>query len=80
MRLLSILAALALSTSAAFAEPTAGSLLPGAPAGVKRAQASNDNTLLFVALGAAAVAFAGYAISQGGHTTLAPAISPATAS
>jgi len=72
MRLLSTFVALALSASAALAADV-GPLSPGAPAGVKRAQAG-DNTILFSVLGAGAVAFAAYAISQGGHTTLSPVV------
>jgi hypothetical protein len=78
MRLLSALMALALSTSAVLAADV-GPLSPGAPAGVKRAQAS-DNTILYAALGAGAIAFAAFVISQSGSTTLSPTVaqSPST--
>jgi hypothetical protein len=72
MRLLSTFVALALSASAAMAGDT-GPLPPGAPAGVKHAQ-EGDNTILLVALGAGAVAFAAVVISNGGHTTLSPVV------
>jgi hypothetical protein len=80
MRLLSTFVALALSTSAALAGDL-GPLSPGAPAGVKRAQAG-DNTILLSVLGAGAVAFIGVVISSGGHTTLPPTVvaSPSTTS
>ena len=72
MRPLSIFIALAFSASAAMAGDL-GPLSAGAPAGVKRAQAS-DNTILYAALGAGAVAFIAYVVSNGGHTTLSPVV------
>ena len=72
MRLLPIFVALAFSASAALAADV-GPLSPGTPAGVKHAQA-NDNTILYVALGAGAVAFAAFVISQSGSTTLSPVV------
>lgn len=68
MRLLSTFLALALSTSVAMAGDLAP-LAPGAPAGVKQAQAG-DNTVLFVALGAGAIAAIAFVVSSGGGTTL----------
>ena len=73
MRLLSTFVALALSTSAALAGDV-GPLSPGAPAGVKNAQAG-DNTILYSVLGAGAVAYIAYVISNGGSTTLSPIVS-----
>ena len=73
MRLLSTFVALALSTSASLAGDL-GPLSPGTPAGVKRAQAS-DNTILLSVIGAGAIAFIGVVISNGGHTTLSPTVS-----
>ena len=63
MRLVSSVLALALSVSTAMAADVAA-LSPGAPAGVKRAQ-EEDNTVLFVALGAAAIAGIALAASSG---------------
>jgi hypothetical protein len=75
MRLLSSFLALALSTSAALAGDV-GPLSPGAPAGVKQAQMS-DNTLLYVVLGAAVVA--GIAVAASSGSDAAPAApSPTT--
>jgi hypothetical protein len=71
MRLLSSFLALALSTSAALAGDV-GPLSPGVPAGVKRAQES-DNTLLYVLLGAGAIAGIAIAASSGGGGAAAPA-------
>jgi hypothetical protein len=65
MRLLSSCLVLALSTSTALAGDV-GPLSPGAPAGVKRAQAG-DNTVLFVLLGAGAIAGIAVAASSGGN-------------
>jgi hypothetical protein len=77
MRLLPIFVALALSASTAMAGEV-GPLSPGAPAGVKHAQEA-DNTILFVALGAGAVALIAYAVSQGGSTIVpAPVVQPPT--
>ena len=63
MRLLSSVLALALSTSAALAGDV-GPLAPGAPADVKRAQ-EGSNTVLYILLGAAAVAGIAIAASSG---------------
>lgn len=77
MRLLSTFVALALSASAAMAGDL-GPLPPGAPAGVKHAQEA-DNTILFVAFGAGAVALIAYAVAQGGSTIVpAPVVQPPT--
>ena len=73
MRLLSTCVALALSASAAMAGDL-GPLSPGAPAGVKHAQES-DNTMFFGALGAGAVAVIAFVVSNGGSTTLSPTVS-----
>lgn len=70
MRLLSTFVALALSASTAMAGDL-GPLSPGAPAGVKHAQES-DNTVLFSVLGAGAVAAIAFVVSSGGSTTLSP--------
>ena len=75
MRLLSSFLALTLSTSAVLAADV-GLLSPGAPAGVKRAQESG-NTLLYVALGAAAIAGIAIAVSQDDDAAPTPA-PPAT--
>jgi hypothetical protein len=73
MRLLSSFLALALSTSAALAGDVSP-LSPGAPAGVKRAQAmNNDNTLLYVAIGAAVVTVIAVAASSGSDPSPTPA-------
>ena len=76
MRLLSTFVALALSASTAMAGDL-GPLSPGAPAGVKHAQEA-DNTILFVVLGAGAVAVIAYAVAQGGSTTLSPPVVQST--
>ena len=76
MRLLSTFVALALSTSAALAGDL-GTLSPGAPAGVKQAQAG-DNTILFSALGVGAAVFIGIVVSNGGKTTLSPTVNQST--
>ena len=78
MRLLSSFMALALSASAAMAGDL-GPLSPGAPAGVKQAQQS-DNTILYSVLGAGAVAFIGVVVSNGGSTTLSPVVPQGTSS
>ena len=78
MRLLSSFLALALSTSAALAGDV-GPLSPGAPAGVKRAQAS-DNTVLYVLLGAAVVAGIAVAASSGSDASPTPAAPTTTTS
>jgi len=75
MRLLSCFLALTLSTSAVLAADV-GPLSPGAPAGVKRAQWSG-NTILYVALGAAAIAGIAIAASSGDGAAPTPA-PPAT--
>jgi hypothetical protein len=72
MRLLSSFLALALSTSAVLAADV-GPLSPGKPAGVKRAQAGG-NTILYVALGAAAIA--GIAIAVSADDDAAPTPAP----
>jgi hypothetical protein len=72
MRLLSSFLALTLCTSAALAADV-GPLSPGAPAGVKRAQ-ENGNTILYIALGAAAIA--GIAIAVSGDDDAAPTPAP----
>lgn len=71
MRLISSVLALALSTSAVLAADV-GSLAPGAPAGVKRAQ-MEGNTLLYVAIGAAVIAGIAIAASSGDDATPTPA-------
>ncbi len=76
MRPLSIFVALALSASAAMAGDL-GPLSPGAPAGVKHAQESN-NTVLLSVLGAGAVAVIAFVVSNGGSTTLAPTVVQST--
>lgn len=75
MRLLSSFLALALSTSAVLAADI-GPLSPGAPAGVKRAQ-MNENTILYIAIGAAVVAGIAIAVSDGDDAKVTPA-PPAT--
>jgi hypothetical protein len=76
MRISSIIVALALSSSTALAADV-GPLPPGAPAGVKHAQES-DNTILYAVLGAGAAAFIGFVIAQGGSTTLPPTVTPSS--
>ena len=71
MRLLSSFLALTLATSTALAAEV-GPLSPGAPAGVKRAQTS-DNTLLYIAGGAAVIAGIAIAVSQDDDTSPTPA-------
>jgi hypothetical protein len=63
MRLISSILALALTTSAALAGDVS-LLTPGTPAGVKHAQEIGGNTLLYVGLGAAAIAGIAIAVSQ----------------
>lgn len=75
MRLLSSFLALALSTSAALAGDP---LSPGAPAGVKRAQES-DNTVLYAALGAGAIAGFVVALTSGSNSGPTPS-APSTTS
>ena len=71
MRLISSFLALALSTSAVLAADGTP-LSPGAPAGVKRAQ-MEGNTLLYVAIGAAAIAGIAIAASSGDDASPTPA-------
>jgi hypothetical protein len=71
MRLLSSFLVLALSTSAVLAADV-GPLSPGVPAGVKRAQMSG-NTILYVALGAGAIAGIAIAASSGDDAKPTPA-------
>ena len=66
MRLFSSFLALALSTSAALAGDV-GPLSPGAPAGVKQAQES-DNIVLYSALGAGAIAGFVVALTSGSNS------------
>jgi hypothetical protein len=66
MRLFSSFLALALSASAALAGDL-GPLSPGAPAGVKRAQ-ETDNMFLYGALGAGAVAGFIVALTSGSNS------------
>jgi len=68
MRLLSSFLALAFSASAALAGDV-GQLSPGAPAGVKRAQMNDENTVLYVLLGAGVIAGIAIAASSGGNGT-----------
>ncbi|HTF42866.1 MAG TPA: hypothetical protein VK641_03150 [Terriglobales bacterium] len=63
--------ALALSTSTVLAADI-GPLSPGAPAGVKRAQ-MDDNTILYVALGAAIIAGIVVAATSGDDSPANPA-------
>ena len=77
MRLLSTFLALALSTSAAFAGDV-GLLLPGAPAGVKRAQ-EGDNIALYALLGVGAIAGFVVALTSGSNSGPAPS-APTTTS
>lgn len=70
MRLLSSFLAFALSASAAMATDVSP-LSPGAPAGLHRAQVEG-NTVLFVALGAAAIAGVAVVASNGSGSPLAP--------
>jgi hypothetical protein len=68
MRLLSSFLALAFSTSAALAGDISP-LSPGTPAGVKRAQMNDENTVLYVLLGAGVIAGIALAASSGGNGT-----------
>jgi hypothetical protein len=79
MRLISSVFALALTTSAALAGAV-GPLPAGGPAGVKHAQ-EHDNTILYIALGVAAVAGIAIAVSQGDDdaTPAPPVTTTATA-
>ena len=78
MRMLSSFLALALSASTALAADVGG-LSPGAPAGVKRAQ-MEQNTVLYVVIGAAAIAGIALAASSGNSAPVAgvPASTTAT--
>jgi len=76
MRLLSSFLALTLSTSAALAADV-GPLSPGAPAGVRHA-AMEGNTVLYVAIGAAAIAGIAIAASSGNDAKPATVTPPAT--
>ena len=77
MRLLPSFLALVLSTSAALAGDV-GPLSPGAPAGVKRAQTS-DNTILYGVLGVGAIAGFLVALTSGSNSGPAPS-TPTTTS
>jgi len=79
MRLISSILALALTTSAALAGDL-GPLPAGTAAGVKHAQ-ENSNTILYIALGAAAVVGIAVAVSQGDDaaTPAPPATTTSTA-
>ena len=70
MRLLSSFLTLTLATSTALAADV-GPLSPGAPAGVKRAQTS-DNILLYIAGGAAIIAGIAIAASSGDDAAPTP--------
>jgi len=70
MRLISLLLAFSLASSPVFAADS-GPLAPGASAGVKKAQMSND-TVLYLALGAAAVAAIAVGVSGGSGGSPAP--------
>lgn len=74
MRLISCVLALTLSASAALAGDL-GPLPAGAPAGVKRAEMS-DNTLIYLGVGAAVIA--GIAIAASSGDDAAPAPAPTT--
>ena len=63
MRLISLILAFSVASSAAFAADT-GPLVPGAPAGVKKAQ-MEDSTITWLVLGAAAVAAIAVGVSSG---------------
>jgi hypothetical protein len=65
LRLTSSFLALALSTTTALAGDIRP-LPPGAPAGVKHAQEIGENTMIYVLLGAAAIAGIALAASSGG--------------
>ena len=74
MRLLSSVLALALSVSAALAGEV-GSLSPGSPAGIKKAQLS-DCSILYGALGAGAIA--GFVVALTSGSNSGPAVSAPT--
>jgi hypothetical protein len=74
MRMLSSFLALALSTSATLAADVAP-LSPGAPAGVKHAQAMNEGTPLYVLIGVGAIA-AAIGIISATHSNGSPASGP----
>jgi len=74
MRLLSSFLALALSTSTALAGDVSR-LSPGAPAGVKRAQES-DNTVLYALLGVGAIA--GFVVALTSGSNSGPAVAAPT--
>jgi len=74
MRLLSSFLALALSTSTALAGDVSR-LSPGAPAGVKRAQES-DNIVLYALLGVGAIA--GFVVALTSGSNSGPAVSAPT--
>lgn len=74
MRLISSFLALTLTASTALAADV-GPLSPGAPAGVKSAQIS-QNTMLYVALGAGLIAI--IAIAASGDDDAAPTPAPPT--
>jgi hypothetical protein len=74
MRLFSCFLALALSTSAALASDV-GPLSPGAPAGVKHAQAS-ESTVFYALLGVGAVA--GFLVALTSGSNSGPAVSAPT--
>jgi N-acetylneuraminic acid mutarotase len=71
MRLVSPFIALALFTSSALAADVSP-LSPGTPAGVKKA-AMEGNTLLYVGLGAAAIAVIAIVASDGDDAKVTPA-------
>ena len=73
MRLVSSVLALALTASTALAADVAP-LTPGAPAGVKHAQdVGHGDTLLYIGLGALAIAGIAIAASQGDDSAPTPA-------
>ena len=73
--LLSSFVVLTLTASAALAGQV-GPLAPGLPAGVKKAQDVSGHTLLYIALGAGAIAGIAVAASSGGGS--APVQAPAS--
>jgi hypothetical protein len=73
---LSIVLALGLAASSAMAADS-GPLSPGHPAGIKQAQRDDDNTALYLILGAGVIAGIAIAASSGGGG--APATAPGTA-
>lgn len=76
MRLISLVLALALTSSAALAGDVTP-LSPGAPAGVKQAQMGSD-TALYVLLGVAVVVGIAVAASSGNDNNPASSGSPST--